>query len=68
MTAVEMNAIIGTQVLLQAAPGLHVLCTVTNAKTSYGTPRVEVEPCQGQGRAWVNLTSVDSREEQGERR
>jgi hypothetical protein len=62
-TASEMNAIIGTRVYLQAVPGLRVLCTVTNAKTSYGTPRVEIEPCQGEGRAWVNFTSVVSREE-----
>jgi hypothetical protein len=58
MTAREMNPLIGTQVYLEAAPGLQVLCEVTNAKTVFGDARVELAPVEGKGSAWVNVSRV----------
>lgn len=58
MTIREMNRLLGTQVFVEPIPGLRVACTVTNAKTSYGHPRLEITPQAGSGRAWVGAASV----------
>ncbi len=57
-TVREMNTRLGARVYLEAAPGLRVLCTVTNAKSSYGKERLEIAPVAGEGKAWVNASSV----------
>jgi hypothetical protein len=58
LTAQEMSKLVGAHVYLEPLPGFQVQCRVTNAKTSYGVKRLEIEPLAGEGRAWVNLTRV----------
>ena len=57
MTARELQAKIGKLCYLQAS-GLEILCEVTDAKTAYGQMRLQIEPKQGKGRAWVAAASV----------
>lgn len=57
MTVSQLQAKIGKLVYLKAS-GLEVLCKVTDAKTAYGQMRVEIEPAEGKGRAWVSANSV----------
>lgn len=63
-TARELSAKIGTQVYLEPTPGLRVLCEVTDAKIAYGNARLEIQPLAGQGRAWVNASSVEPAQNQ----
>ncbi len=57
-TAQQMHARIGTHVILEPVRGLAVRCRVTDAKVSYGTPRLEIEAIEGEGKAWVNASTV----------
>lgn len=57
-TAKEMNALIGRHCFLEPANGLQFRCRITNVKTSYGRPRVEIEAVEGNGKAWVAFESV----------
>jgi len=57
-TANEMQDVIGAQVYLEAAPGLQVLCLISNVKSSYGQTRFRILPLQGKGEAWVNASRV----------
>jgi hypothetical protein len=58
MNALEMFVLVGRHVFLEPARGLRIRCRVTNAKTSYGRNRLEIEPITGEGRAWVDASSV----------
>ena len=58
MTAREISALVGTYVMMEPSKGLQFRCRVTDAKTSYGRPRVQIEAIDGQGQAWVNLETV----------
>lgn len=59
MTTVrELSKLIGTHVYMEPVRGLQFRCRISNAKISYGRQRVEVEAIEGQGRAWVNIESI----------
>jgi hypothetical protein len=58
MTHREMSALVGTHVFVEPSPGLRFRCRITDVKTSYGRPRLQIEAIEGEGRAWVAQTSV----------
>jgi hypothetical protein len=59
MTTVrELSAWIGTQVYVEPVPGLRFFCRVSDAKISYGRPRLQIEAVAGEGKAWVAQGSV----------
>lgn len=57
MTAKQMSIAIGARVEYLAGD-LSFACIVTDAKSSYGTARVQIKPVTGSGLMWVNLSSV----------
>lgn len=56
MTSRELSALIDTYRFVEPIKGLRILCKVTDAKTAYGVPRLEIIPLGTSGRAWVNLS------------
>jgi hypothetical protein len=60
-TAASMAQLIGRRVYLPMDSGprsFQVLCTVTDAKYSYGCARVQLSPVTGTGAAWFDLARV----------
>jgi hypothetical protein len=57
-TALQLSPLIGTLVTVEPFTGLAFTCRVTNAKIAYGHRRLEVEPVEGTGRAWVSFENT----------
>ena len=59
-TAVEMSPAVGALVQLRAgsAGELWIDCVVEDVKNSWGKNRLLVRPVAGDGRVWVELSSV----------
>jgi hypothetical protein len=54
MTHNQLAAFVGRRGYLRVSPALAVIVRVTDARTAYGSTQLEIEPVQGQGRAWVD--------------
>ena len=54
-TAATLQQAIGQTVLVRVE-SWKVPMIVTDAKTSYGNPRVQVTPIHGTGSAWIDLS------------
>lgn len=59
MTGKELAAYIGRTGYLRTAVGIDVAVTVTDARVTYGSVHIKVEPTCGRGAAWVQITSVE---------
>jgi hypothetical protein len=57
MTTLEMLPAIGSQVNVRFEQ-ITVACTVRDAKYSYGRPRLLIEPKDGNGQQWVELSRI----------
>lgn len=57
MTANEMIPAVGVRVDVRFED-LRVTCTVVDVKTSWGKPRLLIEPVSGSGQQWVELGRV----------
>ena len=58
MSAAALQARVGALVWFEAAPGLQVLCIVSDARRAFGRVDVQIEPARGAGSAWVQDSSI----------
>ena len=58
MTLRELSTLVGTSVLLEAAPGLRFKARVLDVKIAYGKHKVKIEAVAGEGKSWVNVDRV----------
>lgn len=57
MTHNEMTPAIGAKVLVRFE-SIHVACTVIDAKTAYGRPRLLIRPEAGEREQWIELNRL----------
>lgn len=57
MTSLQLSKAIGQTVMLEAR-GLSFLCSIKDARESFGRPQFLVAPLMGSGEIWVDIGSV----------